>query len=63
MDVYESVTSKRANLNLLTRKLIFNAIIHVINGMSASQILSLSPLCKAVIDLKRIVQRTKKLPT
>ena len=62
LDVYESEKTERPSLNLLTKKLIFNAIIHAINGMSASQIFSLSPVYKSVPDLKRIIRKVKKNP-
>jgi hypothetical protein len=62
LDVYESETAKRPNLNLKTKKLIFNAIIHAVNGMSASQLLSLNPVYKSVPDLKSILQKAKMIP-
>ena len=38
------------------------SIIHPGDRLSVSQILSLSPAFKAVPDLKRIIQRAKKIP-
>ena len=61
LNVYEGETSKRPDLDLRIKKLVYKAIINAINGMSVSEILSLSPAFRSVPDLKRIVQRTKEV--